>query len=115
MECTQQTQIGFETRSNTASMAKRKQLGQGNAGKKVKVPKKVEEEEEVEQPESDNDSDGGDAEASSEAESSSKEEANDGLADMMSKILNQNTGSKVGMCRKYEPRRVTETLFYPRY
>jgi protein required for attachment to host cells len=111
MEFTQQTQISFETRSNTASMAKRKQLGQGNAGKKVKVAKKVEEE----QPESDNDSDGSDAEASSEAESSSKEEANDGLADMMSKILNQNTGSKVGMCRKYEPRRVTETLFYPRY
>jgi hypothetical protein len=55
--------------------------------KKMEVPEGVKEESEASE-----------VEASSEAESrgsEEKEENNDGLADMMSKILNQNTGKKV--------------------
>lgn len=73
-------------------MAKRKQVKQGGDAKKAQKVVRKDEDEDEEEVDADVSSDG---EASSEAESSGKEEENDGLADMMSKILNQNTGSKV--------------------
>lgn len=85
-------------------MAKRKQLP--NAGKPrggLKHAKKgpVEDEEDSQAGGSDGapgGSESGESEAEDEAsddEGSGPEEQNDGLADMMSKILNQNIGSKV--------------------
>jgi hypothetical protein len=74
-------------------MVKRKQNESDSKGKHAAKAKKVEVVEEAEEA-----SDASEAEASSEAGSSEheeQEENNDGLADMMSKILNQNTGTKV--------------------
>ena len=68
---------------------KRKQTDSGKGKKVSKVQKQEESENEIEA------SDESNAENDSDDEVSIPEEAGDGLADMMSKILNQNIGSKV--------------------
>jgi len=68
---------------------KRKQNDTGKGKKVSKMQKQEESENEIEASEESN------AENESDDEVSIPEEAGDGLADMMSKILNQNIGSKV--------------------
>lgn len=90
-------------------MAKRKELAsaqksKGNVKYAKKGPTKVEEESNEESGnEGDSASEESEAEDEpSEDEGSEPEEHNDGLADMMSKILNQNIGSKVNFIRSSE-------------